>query len=85
MDNELPTSRLPCVSIEAPTEFPEMSDPDPSQRKFFMHAAHRSVGVSAGPAALRIRDLGDFKEEREDHEDPENHEDVDGHDGQQQD
>ncbi len=46
-----------------------MSDPDASQRRFYMHAAHKTVGVSAGPAALRIRDLSEPEEEPEDHED----------------
>jgi len=37
-----------------------MSDSHVSRRKFFMHSAHKTVGVSAGLAALRASELGDF-------------------------
>lgn len=37
-----------------------MSDSQVSRRKFFMHSAHRSIGVSAGLAALQACDLTAF-------------------------
>ena len=37
-----------------------MTDSHVSRRKFFMHSAHKTVGVSAGLAALRAYELGDF-------------------------
>jgi type 1 glutamine amidotransferase len=37
-----------------------MNDSNVSRRKFFMHSAHKTVGVSAGFAALRCGDLAEF-------------------------
>ena len=37
-----------------------MSDSDVSRRKFFMHSAHKTIGVSAGLAALQTCDLSQF-------------------------
>ncbi|HYW78805.1 MAG TPA: hypothetical protein VE890_04475, partial [Thermoguttaceae bacterium] len=37
-----------------------MSDSDVSRRKFFMHSAHKTIGVSAGLAALQGYDLKGF-------------------------
>ena len=33
-----------------------MTDPQVARRKLFMHSAHKTVGVSAGPAAWRARE-----------------------------
>ena len=37
-----------------------MSDKNVSRRKFFVHSAHKSIGVSAGLAALHACDLSSF-------------------------
>jgi type 1 glutamine amidotransferase len=37
-----------------------MTDSHVSRRKFFMHSAHKTVGVSAGLAALRAYEFDDF-------------------------
>ena len=35
------------------------------RRKFFMHSAHKTIGVSSGPAALKVRNLDEFAVDNE--------------------